>query len=175
MLFAFFENSAFTPPLMSSVLQLLLEGERLDTAQMAQILGLPESEIDAELTRLKAEEILLGWRPVLNPERAQEAVVRAVIEVKISPERDGGFDRLASRIAGFDAVESCYLMSGAYDLLVFAVGNDLREVATFVSERLASVEGVLSTATHFMLRAYKEQGHLLLSPIDGEDKPAVSP
>ena len=175
MLFAFLENPAFTSPLMSSVLQLLLEGERLDTAQMAQILGLPESEIDAELTRLKAEEILLGWRPVLNPERAQEAVVRAVIEVKISPERDGGFDRLASRIARFDAVESCYLMSGAYDLLVFAVGKDLREVATFVSERLASVEGVLSTATHFMLRAYKEQGHLLLSPIDGEDKPAVSP
>ena len=160
---------------MSSVLQLLLEGERLDTAQMAQVLGLSESEIEAELTRLKAEEILLGWRPVLNPERAQEGVVRAVIEVKISPELDGGFDRLATRIARFDAVESCYLMSGAYDLLVFAVGKDLREVATFVSERLASVEGVLSTATHFMLRAYKEQGHLLLTPIDGEDKPAVSP
>lgn len=160
---------------MSSVLQLLLEGERLDTAQMAQVLGLPESEIEAELTRLKAEEILLGWRPVLNPERAQENIVRAVIEVKISPERDGGFDRLAARIARFDAVESCYLMSGSYDLLVFAVGHDLRDVASFVSERLASVEGVLSTATHFMLRAYKEQGHLLLSPLDGDDKPAVSP
>lgn len=175
MLIAFLENPSFTPAPMSSVLQLLLEGERLDTAQMAQVLGLSESEIEAELTRLKAEEILLGWRPVLNSERAQEGVVRAVIEVKISPERDGGFDRLATRIARFDAVESCYLMSGAYDLLVFAVGSDLREVATFVSERLASVEGVLSTATHFMLRAYKEQGYLLLSPIDGDDKPAVSP
>lgn len=175
MLFAFSENLSFTSAPMSSVLQLLLEGERLDTAQMAQILGLPESEIEAELTRLKAEEILLGWRPVLNPERAQANIVRAVIEVKISPERDGGFDRLATRIARFDGVESCYLMSGSYDLLVFASGNDLREVATFVSERLASVAGVLSTATHFMLRAYKEQGHLLLSPVDGEDKPAVSP
>lgn len=160
---------------MSSVLQLLLEGERLDTAQMAQVLGLSESEIEAELSRLKAEEVLLGWRPVLNPERAQENVVRAVIEVKISPEREGGFDRLATRIARFDAVESCYLMSGSYDLLVFAIGHDLREVATFVSERLASVEGVLSTATHFRLRAYKEQGHLLLGPADGNDKPAVSP
>ena len=160
---------------MSSVLQLLLEGERLDTAQMAQILGLSESEIETELTRLKAEEILLGWRPVLNPERAQENVVRAVIEVKISPERDGGFDRLATRISRFDSVESCYLMSGSYDLLVIATGNDLREGATFVSERLASVGGVLSTATHFMLRAYKEQGYLLLSPADGDDKPAVSP
>ncbi len=159
---------------MSSVLQLLLEGERLDTAQMAQVLGLSESQIEAELKRLEAEEILLGWRPVLNPERAQENVVRAVIEVKISPERDGGFDRLAARISRFDSVESCYLMSGSYDLLIFAVGKDLRDVATFVSERLASVDGVLSTATHFMLRAYKEQGHLLLSPNEGSDKPAVS-
>ena len=160
---------------MSNVLELLLEGERLDTAQMAQVLGLPEPEIETELARLKADGILLGWRPVLNPESAQGNIVRAVIEVKISPEREGGFDRLASRIAQFDAVESSYLMSGSYDLLVFAVGNDLREVASFVSERLASVDGVLSTATHFMLRAYKEQGHLLLSPTYGEDKPAVSP
>ncbi|NBB77998.1 MAG: Lrp/AsnC family transcriptional regulator [Verrucomicrobia bacterium] len=160
---------------MSSVLKLLLEGERLDTAQMAQVLGLSKSEIEAELSRLETEQILLGWRPVLNPEQAQEGIVRAVIEVKISPERDGGFDRLATRISQFDSVESCYLMSGAYDLLVFATGNDLREVATFVSERLASVDGVLSTATHFMLRAYKEQGYLLLAPGDGVDKPAVSP
>ncbi len=160
---------------MSSVLQLLLEGERLNTAQMAQVLDLSAAEVEAETARLESEGILLGWRPILNPERAQENIVRAVIEVKISPEREGGFDRLAARIARFDAVESCYLMSGAYDLLVFAVGSDLRDVATFVSERLASVEGVLSTATHFMLRAYKEQGHLLLSADGGSDKPAVSP
>jgi len=159
---------------MSSVLQLLLEGERLNTAQMAQVLGLSEGDVAAELKRLEAEDILLGWRPVLNSERAQETIVRAVIEVKISPERDGGFDRIAARISGFDAVESCYLMSGSYDLLIFAKGNDLREVASFVSERLASIEGVLSTATHFMLRAYKEQGHLLVSPIEDNDKPAVS-
>jgi DNA-binding Lrp family transcriptional regulator len=159
---------------MSSVLQLLIEGERLNTAQMAQVLGLSEAEVAAELKRLEAEEILLGWRPLLNPERVQETLVRAVIEVKISPERDGGFDRLAARISRFDSVESCYLMSGSYDLLVFARGSDLRDVATFVSERLASVEGVLSTATHFMLRAYKEQGHLQLSPSEGSDKPSVS-
>lgn len=160
---------------MSTVLQLLLDGERLDTSQMAQILGQSEAEVAAELERLHAEQILLGWRPILNPDTAQDNMVRAVIEVKISPERDGGFDRLATRIGRFDAVESCYLMSGAYDLLIFAVGRDLREVASFVSERLASVEGVLSTATHFMLRAYKEQGHLLLANLDSSDKPSVSP
>lgn len=160
---------------MTTVLQLLLEGERLDTAQLASILDQSEAEVTAELKRLEAEHVLLGWRPVFNPERAQGELVRAVIEVRISPERDGGFDRLAARISQFEAVESCYLMSGAYDLLLFAKGKDLREVATFVSERLASVDGVLSTATHFMLRAYKEQGHLLLSPTESGDKPAVSP
>lgn len=160
---------------MTTVLQLLLEGECLDTTQMAEILNQSEAEVSAELERLKADQILLGWRPVFNPERAQGEYVRAVIEVRISPEREGGFDRLAARISQFEAVESCYLMSGAYDLLLFAKGKDLREVATFVSERLASVEGVLSTATHFMLRAYKEQGHLLLSPTESGDKPAVSP
>ncbi len=155
-------------------MQLLLDGERLDTSQMAKILNLSEDEVNAGLKRLEAEKILLGWRPVLNPEKAQENVVRAVIEVKISPEREGGFDRLAARVSQFDSVESCYLMSGAYDLLVFATGSDLREVALFVSERLASVEGVLSTATHFRLRTYKEQGHLLLSVGENSDRPPVS-
>lgn len=159
---------------MASVLQLLLDGERLNTTQMAQVLNLSENAIDVELKRLEAEKVLLGWRPIFNPEKAQENIVRAVIEVKISPEREGGFDRLAARISRFEAVESCYLMSGAYDLLVFATGSDLREVASFVSERLASVEGVLSTATHFHLRTYKEQGHLLLSTGEGSGRPAVS-
>ena len=156
-------------------MQLLLDGERLNTSQMAKILNLSEDEVNAELKRLEAEKILLGWRPVLNPEKAQENVVRAVIEVKISPEREGGFDRLAARVSRFCLVESCYLMSGTYDLLVFAVGSDLREVALFVTERLASVEGVLSTATHFRLRTYKEQGYLLLSAGENSDRPPVSP
>ena len=101
--------------------------------------------------------------------------LRAVIEVRLSPERDGGFDRIAERISRFDGVESCYLMSGSYDLLLFAKGNDLRSVASFVTERLASVDGVLSTATHFRLRTYKEQGHLLSDSGSNGDKPAISP
>jgi len=160
---------------MNSVLQLLLEGERLSTAQMAEVLGMSEADVDAELQRLRDEQVLLGWRPVLNPETAWDDSVRAVIEVRISPERNGGFDRLAMRIAKFDEVESCYLMSGGYDLLIFSSGRTLRQVASFVSERLATVEGVLSTATHFLLRAYKEQSYLLVAPGETDDKPAVSP
>ena len=160
---------------MSSVLQLLLEGERLETSRMAEILGLEQAEVESELTRLQDEKILLGWRPVFNLAEVEEDQVRAVIEVKISPEREGGFDRLSLRISRFDEVESCYLMSGGYDLLVIVAGTNLRTVATFVSERLATIDGVLSTSTHFLLRAYKEQRHLLVEEGSVVDKPAVSP
>jgi DNA-binding Lrp family transcriptional regulator len=160
---------------MSSVLQLLLEGERLETSRMAEILGLEQAEVESELTRLQDEKILLGWRPVFNLAEVEEDRVRAVIEVKISPEREGGFDRLSLRISRFDEVESCYLMSGGYDLLVIVAGKNLRAVASFVSERLATIDGVLSTSTHFLLRAYKEQRHLLVEEGSVVDKPAVSP
>lgn len=160
---------------MSKVLNLLLLGEPLSRSQLGQILNMSDAEIQAEITRLETQKILLGWQPIFNTEYTQQDCVRAVIEVKISPERDGGFDRLAERIAAFETVESCYLMSGSYDLLVRVVGRDLRSVAGFVSERLASVEGVLSTATHFMLRAYKEQGYLVPSVTDDSEKPSVSP
>jgi DNA-binding Lrp family transcriptional regulator len=148
---------------MNPVLKLLLEGDSLSTAQMAQVAGLSVPEIEQHLEQLKKDKIFLGWRPVLDlsQEAAAAAAVRAVIEVKVTPERGGGFNRFAERIARFGEVESCYLMSGAYDLLVFVRGESLQKVAAFVSEKLSTVEGVLSTATHFMLRCYKEQGFLL--------------
>ncbi len=148
---------------MNPVLTLLLEGGSLTTAQMAQVAGLSVSEVEQHLEQLKKDKIFLGWRPVLDLSReaAAAAAVRAVIEVKVTPERGGGFNRFAERIARFDEVESCYLMSGGYDLLVFAKGSSLQKVAGFVSEKLSTVEGVLSTSTHFMLRCYKEQGFLL--------------
>lgn len=146
---------------MNPVLKLLMENSRLAPAQMAQVLGLPEAEVARQLDELKAQGIFLGWRPVLNLAKEETGVVRAVIEVKIRPERGGGFNRLAERIARFDEVDSCYLNSGGYDLLVFVSGTSLQKVAAFVSERLSTIEGVLSTATHFMLRTYKEHGILM--------------
>lgn len=160
---------------MSEVLSLLLEGADPRPESLAEILGKEVAEVESDLQTLEREKTLLGWLPILNPEKVEDGRVRAVIEVKISPEREGGFDRLALRIARFDEVESCYLMSGGYDLLVFVSGKDLRSVATFVSERLATMEGVLSTATHFLLRPYKEQRHLLAGETDLADKPAISP
>lgn len=147
---------------MNPVLKLLLDGGQLTTAQMAQVAGLPESEVHQHLEQLKKDKIFLGWRPVLDLSRDDAAAtVRAVIEVRITPERGGGFNRLAERISRFDEVESCYLMSGGYDLLLFVKGTTLQRVAAFVSEKLSTIEGVLSTSTHFQLRCYKDQGFVL--------------
>jgi len=160
---------------MNPVLKLLSENNRLLPAQMAQVLGLSETEVNRQLDELKAQKIFLGWRPVLNLAKEETGVVRAVIEVKIRPERGGGFNRLAERIARFDEVDSCYLMSGGYDLLVFVSGSSLQKVAAFVSERLSTIDGVLSTATHFMLRTYKEQGMLMEVPEEESDQLKVTP
>ena len=148
---------------MNPVLKLLIEGGSLTTGQMATVAGITEAEVQQHLEQLKKDKIFLGWRPVLDlsQEAAAANAVRAVIEVKITPERGGGFNRLAERLSRFDEVESCYLMSGGYDLLVFVKGSSLQKVAGFVSEKLSTLEGVLSTSTHFMLRCYKEQGFLL--------------
>jgi len=148
---------------MNPVLKLLIEGASLTTSQMAKVAGLTEAEVSQHLEQLKKDKIFLGWRPVLDlsHEAAAASAVRAVIEVKVTPERGGGFNRFAERIARFDEVESCYLMSGGYDLLVFVKGQSLQKVASFVSEKLSTIEGVQATSTHFMLRCYKEQGFLL--------------
>jgi DNA-binding Lrp family transcriptional regulator len=163
--------------LMNPVLKLLIEGGQLSTKQMAQVAGLSEAEVKRHLEQLKKEKIFLGWRPVLDLSReaAADAAVRAVIEVKITPERGGGFNRLADRISRFDEVEACYLMSGAYDLLIFVTGPSLQKVAGFVSEKLSTIEGVLSTSTHFMLRSYKEGGYLIDVPVEENGRQKIAP
>ncbi|HSH95338.1 MAG TPA: Lrp/AsnC family transcriptional regulator [Roseimicrobium sp.] len=159
---------------MDPLLKLLKENAALSAAQLAPMLNLSEAEVAKKIKEYEAQGVVLGYRAILNEEKLGLDVVRAVIEVKITPERGGGFDRLAERIAKYSEVKSCYLMSGAYDLLVIVEGRNLREVASFVSEKLATVQGVISTATHFMLKPYKEQGVLMLPERDGE-RLAVTP
>jgi DNA-binding Lrp family transcriptional regulator len=159
---------------MDPILKLLQENAALKPAMLSKMLNLPETEIAAKIKAYEEGQVILGYRAVLNEEKIGDDVVRAVIEVKITPERGGGFDRLAERIAKYAEVRSCYLMSGGYDLLVIVEGTNLREVATFVSEKLATIQGVISTATHFMLKVYKEQG-LLLRAETNEERLAISP
>jgi DNA-binding Lrp family transcriptional regulator len=160
---------------MNPLLKLLLEGGSLTTAQMAQVLKLSEADVTRQLDELKQQGVLLGMRPVLNLAHEDTGVVRAIIEVRITPERGGGFNRLAGRISKFDEVESCYLVSGGYDLLVFVNGASLQTVAAFVSEKLSTIEGVLSTATHFMLRPYKEHGFLIGGKAGESERLTVAP
>ncbi len=159
---------------MDSLLKLLRENAALKPAQLAAMLNLSEAEVSAQIASHQASGVIMGYRTIINEEKLGLDRVRAVIEVKITPEREGGFNRLAERIAKYSEVSSCYLMSGGYDLLVFVEGNNLRDVASFVSEKLATLQGVISTATHFMLKPYKEQG-VLMSREQPEERLSVSP
>lgn len=159
---------------MDPLLKLLQENASLKPAQLASMLNKSEADVTSEIKRFEQERVILGYRAVLNDEKLGRDHVRAVIEVKITPEREGGFNRLAERIAKYSEVTSCYLMSGGYDLLVFVEGKNLRDVASFVSEKLATIQGVLSTATHFMLKPYKEQGVLMMQE-HNEERLAVTP
>ena len=118
---------------MSNILDILQETADPDPSKLAKILDLTEEEVVAELETLRSEGTLLGWVPLLHPSKKESNLVRAVIEVKISPEREGGFDRLAHRISKFEEVEACHLMSGGYDLMVIVQGKNLHTVASFVS------------------------------------------
>jgi DNA-binding Lrp family transcriptional regulator len=159
---------------MDALLRLLQENAALKPEQLAKMLNLPAAEIAAQIKTYEDQQVILGYRAVLNEEKTGADVVSAVIEVKITPERGGGFDRLAERIAKYREVRSCYLMSGGFDLLVVVQGANLREVASFVSEKLATIHGVISTATHFMLKIYKEQGMMAVEE-KNEERLAVSP
>jgi DNA-binding Lrp family transcriptional regulator len=160
---------------MNNVLKLLLEGEPLDTAQIGKILNLGQAAVEAQLAELRKQGVLLGWRAVLNPSFEAERRVRAVIEIKIQTQGAGGFDGIAERISQFEQVESCYLMSGGYDLLVVVTADNLYKVAGFVHERLARIEGVQGTSTHFFLRAYKKDGFVITDDGAHRDQPSVSP
>ena len=159
---------------MDPLLQLLKDDASLRPAQLAGLLQLSELEVTARIKKLEEDGIILAYRAILNEELLPGEKVRAVIEVKITPERGGGFDRLAERIAKHTEVKSCHLMSGSYDLLVLLEGQTLKELATFVSEKLSTIQGVLSTSTHFMLKSYKEQG-VLIRQESADGRLAVTP
>ncbi len=142
------------------LLTLLSQKARYTHEELADLLSLTESEVVSRVAEYEANGTIIGYQTVIDPDLSGNTDVSAFIEVKLTPERDGGFDRMAMRIAKFDQVESCYLISGGYDLNVVVVGRDLREVASFVSEKLSTIQGVVSTATHFKLKTYKQNGFL---------------
>lgn len=168
------------PPRTASVmsidplLQLLRRQARHSHQELAELLSLTEEEVRTRISAWEKNGTILGYQAVIDTEQAGDDDVSAFIEVKLTPERGGGFDRLAMRIARFEQVVSCYLASGGYDLMVVVEGSDLREVARFVSEKLSTMDGVLSTATHFRLKTYKENG-FVFEETAAPERLAVSP
>ncbi len=156
------------------LLELLRRKARVSHQELADLLASDAQSVAARIAAWEKDGTILGYQAVVDQEAAGDTSVSAFIEVKVTPERGGGFDRLAMRVARFDQVVSCYLASGGYDLLVVVEGSDLREVARFVSEKLSTLDGVLSTATHFRLKTYKENGFLFEQETPTE-RLAVSP
>ncbi len=156
------------------ILKILEENALVSPEEIAQRLDIPIDSVRKRIRELEEQRIILAYKAIVDDEKAERELVRAVIEVRISPERDGGFNRIARRIAQYDEVVDCHLMSGSYDLQVIVEGTNLKHVALFVSQKLSTIEGVLSTATHFMLKTYKEQGTLFHLE-DHEERLKVSP
>lgn len=159
---------------MDELLKLLKKNALESPANLAKMLGMSEAAVKTKITEYEKAGVIRGYQAVVNHDQLDLDLVTAVIEVKVSPEREGGFNHIAERISKFNEVQSLYLMSGAFDLLLFVSGQTLKEVAFFVSDKLATIPGVLSTSTHFMLKTYKDHGVLMESQTE-YDRLKVSP
>ena len=150
------------------LLRIIEKNSRMNLKELAVILGVEEIDVINELAALEAEGIICGYHTMIDWEKTSIDKVNALIEVRITPQRGQGFDNLAERIYRYAEVQSVYLISGGYDLLVSIEGKSLREVSSFVSDKLSTLDGVLSTATHFVLKKYKEHGTILTNKIEDE-------
>jgi DNA-binding Lrp family transcriptional regulator len=159
---------------MDELLKILQNNALESRDNIARMLGISAAEVAARVADYEKRGVIRGYQAILNEDELELDKVTAVIEVKVTPQREGGFDTIAHRISRFPEVSSAYLMSGTYDLLLFVEGRTLREVAAFVSERLSPLEGVLSTSTHFMLKTYKRLGVLMRQESPNE-RLSVSP
>lgn len=159
---------------MSELLQMLRQNARLTNTQLADMLGMTEQAVAEEIRSLEEKGIICGYSAIINEELARSTEVEAIIELKVTPRRDSGFDDIARTIMMYDEVENVSLMSGAYDLSICVRSRSLKDVAMFVSQRLAGLDGVLSTATHFVLKRYKEKG-IIIEEEEQDERGMVCP
>ena len=159
---------------MDELLKILQANATESRENIAKMLNVSVAEVNKRIAKYEKNGVIRGYQAILNEDKLDLDTVTAVIEVKVTPQREGGFNTIAERISRFPEVRSAYLMSGTYDLLLFIDGRNLREVAAFVSERLSPLEGVLSTSTHFMLKTYKRLG-VLMESAHAEERLSVAP
>ncbi len=150
---------------MDQILELLRKDARITPQEIAKLTRSKAEKVKKRIRQYEKDGVLVGYKAVINREliKEKETEVRALIEVKVVPQKDLGFDRVAERIYSFPEVTSCYLLSGSYDLLLVVEGSDLKTVSRFVAEKLSPMENVRGTVTHFLLKKYKEDGIMLKS------------
>ena len=156
------------------ILSIIEKNSRINIKELAVILGAEEIDIANELKAMEEEGVICGYHTMIDWEKTTIEKVTALIEVRITPQRGQGYDNIAERVYKYPEVNSVYLISGGYDLLVTLEGKSLKAVSSFVSDKLSTLDGVLSTATHFILKKYKDHGTVIAEPIHDERMP-ISP
>ena len=156
------------------ILRDIEKNSRVDLGELAVRLGVEEVDVANEMAEMEKERIICGYHTLIDWDRAGMEMVTALIEVRVTPQRDRGFDRIAERIYNYPEVYAVYLISGSYDLLITLEGKTLKEVSRFVSERLSPIDEVLSTATHFILKKYIDHGTIMV-PKKGSERMLVTP
>jgi len=157
---------------MEEILEILKNNSRLNCEEIAVMLGKSAEEVKDTIKKLEDEGVIVGYNTLINWEKVNREMVTALIEVKVAPQRDKGFDKVADRIYRFPEVKACYLMSGGFDLTVIVEGKSIKQVASFVAEKLAPIESVLSTSTHFVLKKYKDDG-VVFEKKEKDDREAI--
>lgn len=150
------------------ILAVLEKNARMDQKELAALLGEPEDAVAAEIAAMEKEKIIGGYHTLIDWDKIGADKVIALIEVKVTPQRGMGFDSIAEQIYRYPEVQAVYLMSGAFDFTVILEGKTMREVAQFVADRLSPLEAVLSTATHFVLKKYKDHGTIMVQEVKAE-------
>jgi DNA-binding Lrp family transcriptional regulator len=159
---------------MDALLKLLKTNARLSLSELAVMLGCGEKEIGEQISRYETEGIIKGYSAIIDEAAADPNSVTALIELKVTPQSQSGYDEIAEEIANYEEVESVRLMSGAYDILVSVTGSNIREISQFVSARLAAIDAVTSTATHFELKTYKQNG-ITIHEEEQDERGMISP
>ena len=158
---------------MIEILKLLEDDSTLTNAQIATMLDQSEDAVTAAIADYEEQGVILGYKAKVDWEKTERETVTALIDVKVTPQRNEGFNRIAERIYQYDEVESLYLMSGSYDFSILITGRTFKDVALFVAEKLAPLESITSTATHFLLRKYKENNVVFPQPDEGQERVSV--
>lgn len=156
------------------LLSIIENNSRIDFSELAVMLGVSEEEVLQQLSELEKEGVICGYHTLINWEKTSIEKVMALIEVKVTPQRGRGFDNIAERIYNYPEVKAVYLISGGYDLLVILEEKSLKEIANFVSDKLSTLDSVLSTATHFILKKYKDYGTILNKEVTDEREVIIS-